>query len=168
MLGLSQVPNYPRCQLDRNSSSTSLLALTQDIFCCIISSLLFLVVYLLCRLSWAGSRKWWFMTRVPKKQGICPKMVLCTFSWESWRAPSTKSPFSPVRHVWCWCWCKRKGERADFVYLKACFPLCVCVYALLFIVARTGALLSLHSLISRCHSWEQLDNNVALSQFPIS
>lgn len=28
----------------------------------------------------------------------------------------------------------------------------VCVYALLFIVARTGALLSLHSLISRCHS----------------
>lgn len=125
MLGLSQVPNYPRCQLDRNSSSTSLLALTQDIFCCIISSLLFLVVYLLCRLSWAGSRKWWFMTRVPKKQGICPKMVLCTFSWESWRAPSTKSPFSPVRHVWCWC--KRKGERADFVYLKACFPLCVCV-----------------------------------------
>lgn len=58
---------------------------------------LFLVfVFPICRLSWAGSRKWWFMTRTPKRQGICPKMASYTFSWESWRAPSTKSPCSLV------------------------------------------------------------------------
>ncbi|CAF92362.1 unnamed protein product [Tetraodon nigroviridis] len=31
-----------------------------------------------------------------KKRGICPKTASCTFSWESWRAPSTESPCSPV------------------------------------------------------------------------
>lgn len=63
------------------------------------NSSLFLVP--LCRWSWAGSRKWWFMTRAPKRRGTCPKTALCTFSWGSWRAPSTKSRCSPVRqNVW--------------------------------------------------------------------
>lgn len=46
---------------------------------------------------------------------------------------------------------KEKGKEQTLYISKPVF-LCVCVYALLFIVARTGALLSLHSLISRCHS----------------
>ncbi|KAK7891714.1 hypothetical protein WMY93_023677 [Mugilogobius chulae] len=29
------------------------------------------------RWNWAGSRKWWFMIRAPKKQGICPKTDSC-------------------------------------------------------------------------------------------
>lgn len=46
---------------------------------------------------------------------------------------------------------KEKGKEQTLYISKPVF-LCVCVYALLFIIARTGALLSLHSLISRCHS----------------
>lgn len=49
------------------------------------------------RWSWAGSRKWWFMTKAPKRPDICPKTASFTFSWESWRAPFTKSPCLLVR-----------------------------------------------------------------------
>lgn len=43
------------------------------------------------------------MTRVPKRRLICPKTVSCTFSWESSRAPFTKSPCSLVCNSVCMC-----------------------------------------------------------------
>lgn len=119
-----------------------------------INSPLFLVVYPLCRWSWAGSRKWWFMTRAPKRRGICPKTASCTFSWESWRAPSTKSPCSLVcKSVWS------MSVICCFLF----FPLSethfsVFLYLLPRSYCKDGrcalfecSYLSFHSLVSRCH-----------------
>ncbi len=81
-----------------------------------INSPLVLVVFHSCRWSLAGSRKWWFMTRVPKRPDICPKTASFTFSWGSWRAPSTKSPCSLVREC-----VKHEYNNCVFLICLFCF-----------------------------------------------